>query len=1378
MYLFLHQPAVISKEVSMMKLNMRSLLSGFLLSSMISAAAMGDDLEIYLGVANEQTTFAPNVLFIMDSSGSMAGRDGGTQTRLLRVQNALKETLESATNVNAGLMRFSDFGGPILYPVRSLDDSVDPNVVTSTAASSDDGHEISTLVTLNTDTLKISEGTSQVNTGLRFIDLNIPRGAIITRAFMRFTSEGINTSPTEISIRAEAVGNATTFNTANANISSRPVTANNVDWNDLNDWPVSGELISTPDISAVVQEVVDQEAWCGSNALNILMESTGLTSASSRSITAFDTGNGLAPQIIIEYDPASATGCVTGEQIYQVSSQRNNAEERSDGNQSTGNELSFRASSNSFVGVRFRNLNIPQGASISNAYLEFTAYQSNSESNSSMVITGVNEGDPNRFNPNARFELRNKPKTASVTWSNIEPWVRNNDYRSPPVTSIVQQIVNRGDWEPSNEMMFIMSDFTGRRGAYTYDGRPSDSARLVVEFQGNATPGTTATVRDELKNIVDGLSASGFTPIVDTLYEAASYYGGNAVQYGLKRGEPSVSDTVQRSTRVSHRLSYVGADAVRPSGCSEDDLSDSDCINEFIPDGATYVSPITDLQCQTNNHIVLLSDGEANNNHSVDEIEALLGESCSGSGGEQCGLDLVRNISSFDQSSINTRVTTHTIGFAANSTANNFLNQLSLQSGGGFYTADNSTDLVTAFQTILRSVKDVNATFVSPGVAVNQLNRLTHRDELYFALFRPSEGTIWPGNLKRYRIDGDQVLDRNGNVAVDSSTGFFSENSHSFWSILADGSDVRDGGAASQIDLLRNVYYFNEPGQIVRTDNELREGNSNITSTMLNVNNLSNADTIRSDVLRWARGIDVLDDDGDGDVNDARMAMGDPIHSQPVIVNYTETDSSVFVATNHGFLHSFDSETGEENFAIIPDDLLSNLHDFYQNNNSFAHIYGLDGDMVLRDSGTSKYLYVGMRRGGRNYYVFDITSKTQPRLKFKIEGGTPGFEQLGQSWSRPTLTKVRVGSTERNVMIIGGGYDEEQDSKAQRSADTVGNAVYIIDADTGELIWSASNDNANMILPEMQYSIPARISVVDRENDGFADHMYVVDMGGQMFRLDINNGEGASDLVTGGLMADFAADGTTADNRRFFYGPDVSEISLAQEHYYAVAVGSGYRAHPLDTQIEDFFYMVKDTGVFSIDEDGNYRLPETPLTHTDLYDATPHSLTNTQGTSQQVEANAFAASDGWLIQLDVGGEKVLASPLILDFQVFFTTYVPATLNDSICAPPAGNSRAYLVELINGNAVTDLDQDGQLDPDDRFATLRQTGIAPDTRILIEDIVQPVVCLGTECTSAVVSVDENGNDVACTSDFGCLAQNIYGRFERVQRSAWKSETERQQ
>jgi len=85
--------------------------------------------------------------------------------------------------------------------------------------------------------------------------------------------------------------------------------------------------------------------------------------------------------------------------------------------------------------------------------------------------------------------------------------------------------------------------------------------------------------------------------------------------------------------------------------------------------------------------------------------------------------------------------------------------------------------------------------------------------------------------------------------------------------------------------------------------------------------------------------------------------------------------------------------------------------------------------MVLRTVGANKYLYVGMRRGGKNYYSFDITSKTSPSLKFRIEGGMGDFAKLGQTWSKPTVTKIRLGSTEKTVLIFGGGYDEDQDSK-------------------------------------------------------------------------------------------------------------------------------------------------------------------------------------------------------------------------------------------------------------------------------------------------------------------------------------------------------------
>ncbi|MEM7266650.1 MAG: PilC/PilY family type IV pilus protein, partial [Pseudomonadota bacterium] len=688
---------------------------------------------------------------------------------------------------------------------------------------------------------------------------------------------------------------------------------------------------------------------------------------------------------------------------------------------------------------------------------------------------------------------------------------------------------------------------------------------------------------------------------------------------------------------------------------------------------------------------------------------------------------------------------------------------------------DNSTDLLEAFNTILRSVKDINATFVSPGVAVNQLNRLTHRDELYFALFKPSEGAIWPGNLKRYRLSGDEILDKNSLNAVDSVTGFFAENAHSYWSTLADGSEVSEGGAASRLGGNRNIYVFNDTGSIVRSANELHENNTNITNADLAIQDETDANALRDAILKWTRGVDVKDSNGDGSTTDYRSQMGDPIHSQPIIVNYGTDDSAIFVATNQGMLHSFDTSTGEENFAIMPKTLLQNLHHFYKDTSSLEHKYGLDGDMILRTVGDNKYLYVGMRRGGRNYYVFDVTQKTSPTLKFKIEGGAGTLTKLGQTWSRPTITKVNMGGQVKNVMIVGGGYDDAQDDRAIRANDVVGNAVFMFDADTGSLLWHASNEDADLNLTNMTYSVPGRISVIDRDNDGFADHMYVADMGGQLFRLDIYNGNSGTNFIKGARIADFGGD-TAETNRHFYYGPDVTEIALGDELYYGIALGSGWRASPLDTVVEDNFYMLKDSGVFNRDVNGNYTFMQT-VYESGMYNATSHALNSSDEGERELASQDFANKAGWYLNLTTNGEKVLSSPLIIDYKVFFTTYVPAVSSTSACAPPTGNSRAYLVSMFNGNAITDVNNDGEVNDADRSAELKQTGIAPETKILIEDIVSPVVCLGTECVSAVIDVDEDGNDEACTNAFECLAENIYGRFERIQRGSWHSETERE-
>ena len=610
---------------------------------------------------------------------------------------------------------------------------------------------------------------------------------------------------------------------------------------------------------------------------------------------------------------------------------------------------------------------------------------------------------------------------------------------------------------------------------------------------------------------------------------------------------------------------------------------------------------------------------------------------------------------------------------------------------------------------------------------------------------------------------------------MDSVTGFFAENAHSYWSTLADGSEVSEGGAASRLGGNRNIYVFNDTGSIVRSANELHENNTNITNADLAIQDETDANALRDAILKWTRGVDVKDSNGDGSTTDYRSQMGDPIHSQPIIVNYGTDDSAIFVATNQGMLHSFDTSTGEENFAIMPKTLLQNLHHFYKDTSSLEHKYGLDCDMILRTVGDNKYLYVGMRRGGRNYYVFDVTQKTSPTLKFKIEGGAGTLAKLGQTWSRPTITKVNMGGQVKNVMIVGGGYDDAQDDRAIRANDVVGNAVFMFDADTGSLLWHASNEDADLNLTNMTYSVPGRISVIDRDNDGFADHMYVADMGGQLFRLDIYNGNSGTNFIKGARIADFGGD-TAETNRHFYYGPDVTEIALGDELYYGIALGSGWRASPLDTVVEDNFYMLKDSGVFNRDVNGNYTFMQT-VYESGMYNATSHALNSSDEGERELASQDFANKAGWYLNLTTNGEKVLSSPLIIDYKVFFTTYVPAVSSTSACAPPTGNSRAYLVSMFNGNAVTDVNNDGEVNDADRSAELKQTGIAPETKILIEDIVSPVVCLGTECASAVIDVDEDGNDEACTNAFECLAENIYGRFERIQRGSWHSETERE-
>ena len=110
------------------------------------------------------------------------------------------------------------------------------------------------------------------------------------------------------------------------------------------------------------------------------------------------------------------------------------------------------------------------------------------------------------------------------------------------------------------------------------------------------------------------------------------------------------------------------------------------------------------------------------------------------------------------------------------------------------------------------------------------------------------------------------------------------------------------------------------------------------------------------------------------------------------------------------------------------------------------------------------------------------------------------------------------------VAIFGAGYDTSQEDY-QYTTDSSGNGVYMLELETGNLLWSAGikDSGADWQHPFMNNSIPSDITVLDMNGDSFADRMYFGDMGGRMWRLDIWHGQPPASLVSGGLMATLGA---------------------------------------------------------------------------------------------------------------------------------------------------------------------------------------------------------------------------------------------------------------
>jgi len=392
-------------------------------------------------------------------------------------------------------------------------------------------------------------------------------------------------------------------------------------------------------------------------------------------------------------------------------------------------------------------------------------------------------------------------------------------------------------------------------------------------------------------------------------------------------------------------------------------------------------------------------------------------------------------------------------------------------------------------------------------------------------------------------------------------------------------------------------------------------------------------------------------------VTAAVKVVGATLHSTPASVSYSATlddsgkvtdtrDDYVLFGSTEGGLHLVNADNysnagdgGKERFVFIPREILKdpNKSDALIKDQTKTAIgspnFGIDAPWLVSadykydfsnkrvsiDTSDNKgiYAYGGLRMGGEAFYGLNLEDKDAPSILFSITPATSGFSRMGQIWAKPTKAKIKTSSSDTgtDVLIFGGGYDMcyENEGFQVGLVDSIlggcalttsakGNAVYIINARTGALIWSASsNSGATKVVSDMKNSIVGGITTLDRDNDGFMDHIYFADLGGQLFRADFTNA-GFVKPVTSGTATPESGFSNTRVTRilksahttllsqkyayRFYERPVVSfyRNSTTNTLFALVNVISGDRSSPLSkirntTAYADRLYGIIDSDV-------------------------------------------------------------------------------------------------------------------------------------------------------------------------------------------------------
>lgn len=384
-----------------------------------------------------------------------------------------------------------------------------------------------------------------------------------------------------------------------------------------------------------------------------------------------------------------------------------------------------------------------------------------------------------------------------------------------------------------------------------------------------------------------------------------------------------------------------------------------------------------------------------------------------------------------------------------------------------------------------------------------------------------------------------------------------------------------------------------------------------------------------------------------------------------------------YVAGNDGMIHAFSVTTGDELWAYIPRNLLgevvsasdekSELLDLMWSEKvimdaspsiGFVWIDGYEGAGVVgtadgKQSETEwlRVLLIGQASGGRYYTALDITQPDSPYILWEDAPDDGLTTAMGASTSSAQVALIRHDDHDDWVAFYGSGQEETENLKSRlyiRAMKDVQGASLTYDKKgvevTVDLDADSSHDNTGF---------PSNPTIVDRDNDGDADEVFLVNSKGVMYK--------------------FVMDATDPDDTEgcLFFDPQVADLDDGTtDQYIGKRTASYYSATAAVTNVGEillYFGTGSPYDIFTTDRGYVYVIRDYPgCTEGKLY-------TDCDGT-------------GYLALEE--GEKLTASPVVFSSVLYFTTWQP---NSDRCVE--GEARLYAVSYEECSAVMDTDNSG-------------------------------------------------------------------------------------